>query len=429
MIAAAYDEPTRPLYHFTAERGWLNDPNGLVFARGEYHLFFQHNPFGTDSDNKTWGHAVSPDLLHWQQLPEAIAPDDLGTIYSGSAVVDSSGSAGFGKGALVCIYTAAGGTNEASKGKPFTQCLAYSLDGKDFTKFSGNPVLPNLADENRDPKVIWYGPARRWVMALYLDGNRYALLGSRDLKVWTKLCDVPMPGTAECPDFFELPVQGSRDRYWVFWGANGNYRLGKFDGNTFTPVTEPIRSNFGNTRYAAQTYFGEPHGRRVQIGWMNGSVFPGAVWNQQMSVPCDLSLRSTPDGPRLASLPVRELESLHGARLRLSGDAAEALDFVGKWRIPTSGSMSLAIGDVKITFDAATGELGALGRSAKLDTSSGWLSLRVLVDRASIEIFAQDGLVSMPLYVPPIAGRSYALELKTDWPGKAEAWSMRSAWR
>ncbi len=162
-----YHEALRPQFHFTPARNWMNDPNGLVYYRGEYHLFFQHNPFGRQWGNMTWGHAVSPDLVHWRQLPNAIEPDRLGTIYSGSAVVDRDNTTGFQQGRekpLVAIYTAAGGSSPQSQGQPYTQCLAYSTDrGRTWTKYAGNPVLPHVIGENRDPKVIWYPPERNRV--------------------------------------------------------------------------------------------------------------------------------------------------------------------------------------------------------------------------------------------------------------------------
>src|SRR5579862_8521931 len=220
QLTPFYSEPSRPQFHFTAKRGWLNDPNGLVYFNGQYHLFFQHNPFEPEWGNMTWGHAVSKDLVRWTQLDDAIEPDKLGTIFSGSAVIDEQNTSGLGangQAPLVCIYTAAGGTNKASIGKPYTQCLAYSLDGVTFTKYPGNPVLPHQIVNNRDPKVIWYAPTKQWLMALYLDGHTYGFFGSPDLKSWSKLSEIEVANAAECPDFFELPLDGNGgQKKWVF---------------------------------------------------------------------------------------------------------------------------------------------------------------------------------------------------------------------
>jgi sucrose-6-phosphate hydrolase SacC (GH32 family) len=202
--AKLYDEQFRPQFHFSPQKNWMNDPNGLVFYQGEYHLFFQHNPTGLGWGNMTWGHAVGPDLVHWKQLDHAILPDRLGTIFSGSAVIDCENTAGFQTGQekpIVCIYTSAG--------KPFTQSIACSNDrGRTWTKYAQNPVLKHVAGDNRDPKVFWHEPTRKWIMALFLDGNTYALFGSPNLKDWTKLGEVPVPGGGECPDFFPLAVDG-----------------------------------------------------------------------------------------------------------------------------------------------------------------------------------------------------------------------------
>jgi fructan beta-fructosidase len=432
-----YTEPLRPQFHFTALNGWLNDPNGLVYFKGQYHLFFQHNPFGTQWGNMTWGHAVSKDLVHWQQLDEAISPDNLGTIFSGSAVVDRLDTAHFGAGALICIYTAAGGTNEQSKGQAFTQCLASSLDGKTFSKHIGNPVLGHLEAENRDPKVTWYEPAKRWIMALYLDGNRYGLFGSPNLRSWTSLSTVDMPGTSECPDFFELPIDGDAKRKkWVFWGAAGNYRVGAFDGTTFRPETEAIRSNFGNTSYAAQTYCNDPKGRRVQIAWLRGSEFPGCSWNQQMGFPTELTLRSTSSGVRLCILPVEEIKGLRIRRLKSDPSQNQymspsgLMDISARFKVPSEGSLTLTVNGRSIRYDARTHVLEALGKRAEVDPGSGRLDLRILVDRASIEVYAQNGLINMPLYVPP---GSEATGLKIDsngtWePERLEVYELKSAW-
>ena len=183
-----YQESLRPQFHFTSRTNWLNDPNGLVFYKGEYHLFFQHNPLGINWGNMTWGHAVSSDLLHWRQLDDAIAPDRLGTIFSGSAVIDWNNTAGLQTGTekpLIAIFTSAGGTSTESNKQPFTQSIAASNDrGRTFRKYDHNPVLGHIIGGNRDPKVIWHAASKKWVMALYLDGDQYALFSSTDLKNW-----------------------------------------------------------------------------------------------------------------------------------------------------------------------------------------------------------------------------------------------------
>lgn len=231
-VSALYDETYRPQFHFTAQKNWINDPNGLVYYKGEYHLFFQHNPKGNEWGNMTWGHAISWNLVCWEQLPNAIEPDALGTIFSGSAVVDWDNTAGFQRGsekALVAIYTAAGGTSPESQGQKFTHCLAYSNDcGKTWIKYAKNPVLPHIVGENRDPKVVWYESTERWIMTLFKDGNTYAFFSSPDLKAWTHLQDITVPGCSECPDFFPLPVDGGRhDQKWVWTAANGKYLVGR----------------------------------------------------------------------------------------------------------------------------------------------------------------------------------------------------------
>src|ERR1035438_1655642 len=177
-----YQETLRPVYHYTARRGWNNDANGMVYANGEYHLCYQHNPYGCVWGNMSWGNAVSTDLVHWTELPEALYPDNLGTEFSGSAVVDWNDSAGFGTNALVALLCSAGGENRMSIGQPFIQSMAYSLDqGQTWVKYTNNPVIPNVEGDNRDPKVIWYGPGNKWVMALYLNNNDFGFFSSTNL--------------------------------------------------------------------------------------------------------------------------------------------------------------------------------------------------------------------------------------------------------
>lgn len=430
--AAPYSEPLRPIFHFTAKSGWLNDPNGLVWANHEYHLFFQHNPFGPNWGNMTWGHAVSKDLVHWKQIANAILPDDLGVIYSGSVVVDPLNTAGFGAGASVCIYTAAGGGNPESKGKPFTICLAYSKDGVHYTKYAGNPVLPHIVGDNRDPKVIWYEPGRCWVMALYLEGSRYGLFTSPDLKHWTQTSTVDLKGSSECPDFFELPLDGKKSNpKWIFWGANGHYMVGSFDGKAFHPETQPIPSARGGCFYASQTYFNDPKDRRVQIGWMQKSEFPNMAWNQEMTFPTELNLVSTKAGPRLTFRPVSEIAALRGRRLKGSGGHFESPSggMGAVVQLPAAGGpVSLEANGLKITYDPASRKLDAGGDEAVIADDSDHRRLRILIDRASVEMFGDKGLYYFASAVPPRPGPA-VLNVSPSIAAAVSASALKNSWK
>ena len=291
-----YKEINRPQIHFSSRRGWNNDPNGLVWFDSEYHLYYQHNPFEKFWENMHWGHAVSKDLLHWEELGIALEPDSLGTMFSGSAVIDKDNAAGWGKNALVAFYTAAG--------KKMSQNVAYSTDrGRSFTKYEGNPVL----GPDRDPKVFWYEPKKIWVMVLYND-NYNIIYNSKDLKKWEEKSTVP--GFYECPEFFELAVDGNpENKKWVMYGASGTYMTGSFDGEKFTPEHGKYFYTWGS-QYAAQTYNNVPDGRRIQIGW--GRIeHKGMPFNQMMLFPCELTLRTTAEGIRMFCEPVKEIEILH----------------------------------------------------------------------------------------------------------------------
>ncbi len=445
VVDKLYQETYRPQFHFTPAKNWTNDPNGLVYYAGQYHLFFQHNPTGINWGNMTWGHAVSPDLVHWRQLDHAIHPDNLGTIFSGSAVVDHDNTAGFQTGnekPIVCIYTSAG--------KPFTQSLAYSNDGgRTWTKYERNPVLKHVVASNRDPKVIWHEPTKKWIMALFLDQNDYALFGSPNLKEWTRLCDVPLPGSGECPDFFPIAVDGDPQQVkWLFWGANGNYRLGAFDGVTFQPETDSIKSLWGGNDYAAQTYSDIPEadGRRIQISWMAGGKYPDMPFNQQLSFPRELTLRTTPEGLRLHMLPVREIESLRGKQhawtdlklgpgenplAALEGELWDVQAEIAVGKKPPA-AVAFTVRGEPIRYDVRAATLHCLGRSAPLAPQDGRITLRVLVDRTSIEIFANDGRVTMgSCFLPDPADRTLALSVEG---GEAVLpalclYELKSAWR
>jgi fructan beta-fructosidase len=440
-----YHEKLRPQFHFTSRRGWLNDPNGLVFFKGEYHLFYQHNPYGWDWGNMHWGHAVSTDLVHWKELPVALYPDEHGTMFSGSAVVDWDNTAGFQNGPeppLVAMLTAAG--------QPFTQEIAYSNDrGRTWTKYAHNPVLGHIVGENRDPKVVWFAPEKKWVMALYLDHNDYALFSSPDLEHWQKLSDVNLPGDAECPNFFQLPLDGdTRNTRWVFFGASGVYLVGTFDGREFAPETRPQRLQNGNCWYAAQVYSDIPasDGRCILIPWgrlPDGEIFRGMPFNQMMGLPVELTLRSESSGPSLEVSPVRELKSLRQSRhaiavqtlnpganplAEIRGDLFEIEAEIG---IGQAKQISFDLRGVPVIYDVATQKISCMGSQAVLAPQDGKIALHIFVDRASIDIYGGGGSLYLPM-AKALSLNHQSLKLSCQ-GGSArirslEVYELKSAW-
>jgi fructan beta-fructosidase len=407
--AAPYSEPLRPQFHFTARKGWINDPNGLVFFRGEFHQFFQYDPTNLNgSAYKAWGHAVSPDLVHWREIDVALSPDRLGSIWSGSAVVDWSNTAGFQTGAdppLIAIYTTAGGMLPDSKDQPFTQSIAYSNDrGRIWTKYSDNPVLKHIVGGNRDPKVIWHAPSKQWIMALYLDGDRFALLASTNLKKWNQLQEIRIEGSSECPDFFPMTVENEPGiTKWIFWSANNTYLIGDFDGKQFVDQSGPLRNAFG-ANYAAQTYSDIPagDGRRIQIAWMRDGRYPAMPFNQQMSFPMALALRRIPEGFRLTQSPIKELALLHDKRYSWSGNVYSSTDPLPDMAVDTceiratidpsdAKSFAITVRGFTLTYDATTQQLATPHLSLPLPMTDGKIHLVILVDRTSVEVFGQDG--------------------------------------
>ena len=317
----------RPVYHFTPPLKWMNDPNGLVYYKGKYHLFYQYNPNSSVWGPMHWGHASSSDLFNWQDHPIALAPDNSGTIFSGSAVVDVNNTAGFKTGIedpLIAIYTLAGAQQH--------QAIAYSNDGGFlWTKYPFNPVLPNPGvPDFRDPKVFWHTGSQKWVMALAA-GNKISLYSSANLKSWAFESNFGETvgahgGVWECPDLFELPVEGTNTSKWVLLvsinpgGPNGGsgtqYFVGSFDGTSFVSDTNQSSwLDYGTDNYAGVTYNNIPSadGRRVFIGWMSNWSYadkvPTASWRSTMTVPRGLSLAKNGEAYVLKSTPVLELES------------------------------------------------------------------------------------------------------------------------
>lgn len=318
-----YKEKGRPQVHFSSQRGWVNDPNGLLYSEGEYHMYFQHNPYGWQWGNMHWGHAISKDLIHWKQQHEAIYPviDETATTgrgdaaFSGSAVKDPTNTAGFRKDnidPIIAVYTSTG------RG----ECLKMSYDkGLTFVDYEGNPVLKHVG---RDPKVFWYAPGKHWVMIVWDQGvpkklsqgteatvRQHSIYNSPDLKNWTYQSGVS--GFFECPELFELPVEGeSGVTKWIMYDANGRYVVGDFDGKKFTIVQHFTKyENGGEYFYASQTFNDTPDGRRIQVGWGRNITHPGMPFNQAELFPSELKLRKTLNGYRLCPTPIREISTLH----------------------------------------------------------------------------------------------------------------------
>ena len=416
-----YKEAKRPQVHYTTRRGWVNDTNGMVYYNGKYHMFYQHNPYGWGWGNMTWGHAVSTDMLHWQEWGDALHPDKLGTIYSGSAVIDHDNTSGLQAGsekAMLAFYTSAGGNNRWSGGQPFTQSMAYSNDGgHSWKKYTDNPVVGPIAGGTRDPKVIWHEASGKWVMILWIDGSKLSIFNSDDLKNWERKSDID--GFFECPEIFELPVDGdSSFTKWVVYGASGDYKIGRFNGETFIPETEMIKFEYGNCFYASQTFNNIPDsdGRRIQMGWGRGVDMHGMPFNQMILFPVELSLHSTDDGLRMFVNPIKELESLHknhaswnneivqpGNKL-LSGVTGELLHVKASIKPQGANEVRFTVRGVPVVYNAVSEQLSCQGKIAPLKMQDGVISLEWIVDRMSIEIFANEGSVYMPIGVDLTGG-------------------------
>lgn len=324
-FSPASSEPYRPAYHFTPPYGWMNDPNGMVYSNGKWHLFYQYNPYGAMWGNMHWGHAVSEDLLHWEHLPVALAPDSLGSIFSGSAVIDENNTASFGENAMVAVYTSAGRWQ--------TQSLAYSLDdGRTFAKYAGNPVLADsTCVDFRDPKVFWHAASGKWIMSL-AKSQTITFYASRNLTDWEKLSSFgegigEHGGVWKCPDLFPMKTDDGQGK-WVLLvsinpgGPNGGsatqYFIGDFDGKEFKAdnLPYPLWIDYGRDNYAGVTWNNVPDGRRVFIGWMSNwdyaNQVPTTCFRNGMTLPRELSLKHNGKNFVLSSCPVAECLALRG---------------------------------------------------------------------------------------------------------------------
>jgi fructan beta-fructosidase len=417
-----YQEVLRPIYHFTPRRGFNNDPNGMVFYNGEYHLCYQHNPYDVIVGNQNWGNAVSTDLVHWQELPEAIYGDALGQAWSGSSVVDWNDSAGFGSNAIVSFYTSAGGhanNNLMSQGQLFGQSLDYSLDqGRTWTKYTNNPVLPNVAGDNRDPKVIWYAPDRKWVMVFWLQNNDFGFFSSTNLINWTQTSTFTFPNVIEVPELFQLPLDGdTNNQPWIFYAGAGNYYVGGFNGNAFTAHYGPFSIRGGNCFAAGQTFNNLPaaDGRHILIANATGN-YPNMPFNAGMDFPVQLTLQTTASTPGIYVNPVDEVallrtstnswpaETLPSGVNVLSNTTGEAFELDVKFQPDATSQIVFELGGTPVTYSGPSQQISCEGVTNVLSPIDGAVQLHFLVDRGFLEIYGNAGLLYMPMSINPVAG-------------------------
>lgn len=432
-----YHETHRPQFHFSArqwtvdrlnpgrrQEGWLNDLNGLVFYQGEYHLFAQRW-------NKCWIHAVSRDLVHWTELEPAFWEEQLDSgVQSGNCVIDYANTSGLSPSKANPPMVAFWSRNDNR-----SHCISYSLDhGRTWQFYAKNPILEK---PERDPMVFWHQPTERWVMMLYGNGQ-YHILTSSNLLSW-KDERHPIPNSFECPDMFELPLDGDRQKMkWVLVRGNGKYSVGSFDGTQFSEETPQFDSDAGPQFYATQSWGNTQDGRRIQAAWMREGSYPDMPFNQQVSFPCELSLRTTPDGPRLYRQPIREIASLHKQEIRWANRAlraGEELDlkqpgdlFHLKMQvsIPEGATLEVNVRGVPIllTHDTLANGSGPHAVSGQLQT------VELLIDRTSIEAFANGGEVSISrCFLPGSGGISLVATGGLVTIQSLSVFQLESAWK
>lgn len=445
-------ESFRPVYHHTPAYGWMNDPNGMFYKDGVYHLYFQYNPYGAVWGNMHWGHSTSTDLMHWKFEGCAIVPDAWGAIFSGSCVVDHENTAGFGKEAVVAFYTSAKST---PWGDIQMQSMAYSLDnGKTFTKYEGNPILTSSEKDFRDPKVFWYAPGKHWVMILAV-GQHMEIYSSVNLKEWKKESEFGAMqgahgGVWECPDLVEIPVEGTREKKWVlicnlnpggpFGGSAAQYFVGSFDGKKFVneSPTQTKWMDWGKDNYATVTWNNAPDGRCIALGWMSNWQYANNVPTRQYrsanTLARDLTLYREGQELYLKSTPSSEVKKARGKKVSIpSFKVSEKHEMVNLFE-EKQGAYEVEIviqntGASKIAFCLLNdkGEKVSMyydlnrkqfvmdrSESGKVDFSKDFpavtvapvnvdkeLTLRLFVDRSSIEAFGEDGKFVMTNLVFP----------------------------
>lgn len=445
-------EKYRPVYHHTPAYGWMNDPNGMFYKDGVWHLYFQHNPYGSVWGNLAWGHSTSTDLVHWQYEGDPVMADALGLIFSGSSVVDKDNTAGFGAGTIVSFYTSA---KSSPWGDVQMQSMAYSTDdGKTFTKYDGNPVITSTARDFRDPKVFWYAPGKHWVMMLAV-GQEMQIWSSADLKDWKYESSFGAKqgahgGVWECPDLVELPVEGTKEKRWVlicninpggpFGGSATQYFVGTFDGKKFTNQfpTKTKWMDYGKDHYATVTFSNAPDGRCVALGWMSNwqyaAVVPTKQYRSANTIARDLTLYRQGGDLLLKSAPSKEIEKARSTKKSVpqfnvsdSYEIASLLDgndgaYEIEMEINNNGAEKIAFTlqnakgeNVMMYYDTATRQF-VMDRSNSGETSFSPdfpamtvapaadvddIRLRLFVDRSSIEAFGDGGKFVMTNIVFP----------------------------
>ncbi len=385
----------RPLIHFTADTGWTNDPNGMIYADGIYHLYFQYNPFNTSWENMSWGHATSTDLLHWQQQDTVLFPDESGTMFSGCAISNERSLLGLPSDALLFFYTAAGGSNAWSKGLAFTQKIAYSLDGGKTLVKMDNPCLSTIEKENRDPKVYWHEETQAYVMALFLEGNDFAIFRSQDLLQWEQSDRFTLDDAWECPDLFRL-TSDTGETCWFFWSADGFYYQGEFDGFHFKVQGKQQKAYVNDIPYAAQTYFGVAD-RTISIPWLriknDGRLFTGAY-----GLPVELTCRKTENGYIIIQKPVRELmqqakqtayDSASGGKMLSFGADKKAVVLKMRAKEGYKGSFTWELGGSVVVYNSETGAFGVDG--VQYQIGCGYREFLFVVDDRILEVFFDGG--------------------------------------
>ncbi|MCW1884363.1 glycoside hydrolase family 32 protein [Luteolibacter flavescens] len=435
-----YQEALRPQFHFTArqwtmdrlnpgmrQEGWINDLNGLVYHDGEYHLFAQRW-------HKCWLHAVSKDLIHWEELEPAFWATELDEgVQSGSCVIDHDNTSGLSNEPKNPPMIAFWSTVDNR-----SQCISYSLDkGRTWTIRDKDPVL---VFPERDPKVFWYEPGKHWVMFLYGNG-KYHVFTSKNLLEWKDEKN-PIDHSYECPDFFELAVEGSPSKKkWVLVQADGKYSIGSFDGVKFTPESDRIAADIhDHTFYATQSWnnMERSDGRRIQTAWMRGSNFPGMPFNQQISFPCELTLHDTPVGLRVFRKPIREIEKLHASEktakdVKLaSGETKELAASGDLFRIkaevdlPEGSRLKFLLRGVPLVISGKSIQVGET-RGEAIGTVK---NIEILLDRGSLEAFVNDGEISSTNFVlPNVDGLSVTAEGGPATIHSISVYPLKSIWQ